>query len=79
MENVKETRAHRNLDVWKRSMELIKAIYQITSQFPQAEQYDLVSQMLRAFISIPSNSCPACPVKFYPACPVKSGLLFNRG
>ena len=55
MENVKETRAHRNLDVWKRSMELVEAIYQITSQFPQAEQYGLVSQMRRASISIPSN------------------------
>jgi hypothetical protein len=27
MERVMETRAHKNLDVWKRSMELAKLIY----------------------------------------------------
>ena len=50
-----ETRAHKNLDVWKKSMELAKLIYQITSQFPSSEQFGLISQMRRAAVSVPSN------------------------
>jgi len=50
-----ETRAHKNLDVWKRSMGLAKLIYKVTSQFPSTEQFGLVSQMRRAVVSIPSN------------------------
>jgi len=50
-----ETRAHKNLDVWKRSMGLAKLIYKVTSRFPSAEQFGLVSQMRRAVVSIPSN------------------------
>lgn len=55
MEKDKEVRAHKNLDVWKRSMELAKLVYQATSGFPSSEQFGLVSQMRRAVISIPSN------------------------
>ena len=36
-------------------MELVKTIYQVTSQFPASEIYGLASQMRRASISIPSN------------------------
>jgi four helix bundle protein len=50
-----ETRAHKNLDVWKRAMGLAKLIYKITCQFPSTEQFGLVSQMRRAVVSIPSN------------------------
>jgi len=52
---VEESRAHKNLDVWKRSIELSKLIYQVTSYFPSTEQFGLVSQMRRAVVSIPSN------------------------
>jgi len=52
---VEESRAHKNLDVWKRSIELSKMIYQITSSFPSTEQFGLISQMRRAVVSIPSN------------------------
>jgi four helix bundle protein len=51
----KEQRPHKNLEVWKNSMELAKKIYQITGSFPAAEVYGLVSQMRRAAVSIPSN------------------------
>jgi four helix bundle protein len=50
-----EKRAHKNLDVWKRSIELAKLIYRITSQFPSSEQFGLVSQMRRATVSVPTN------------------------
>jgi hypothetical protein len=30
-----DTRLHRKLDVWQKSMELVREIYQITSAFPK--------------------------------------------
>lgn len=46
---------HKDLDVWKKSIELVTVIYDITKQFPKEEMFGLVSQMKRAAISIPSN------------------------
>jgi four helix bundle protein len=46
---------HKDLDVWKKSIELVTVIYDITKQFPKEEMFGLVSQMRRAAISIPSN------------------------
>ncbi len=48
-------RPHRKLDVWKKSMEFVRDIYQATEQFPKREIYGFTSQMRRAAISIPSN------------------------
>lgn len=45
----------KQLIVWQRSIELVKEIYIITSNFPKEELYGLVSQIRRAAISIPSN------------------------
>lgn len=50
-----EERAHRKLDVWKKSLLFAKEIYTITSKYPSSETYGLVSQMRRATISVPSN------------------------
>jgi len=55
MDKVRDERPHRNLDVWQRSIELAKHIYDICNQFPSTEQYGLASQMKRAVISIASN------------------------
>ena len=46
---------YRELLVWQKSMELTKAIYQITSGFPNDELYGLTSQMRRCAVSVPSN------------------------
>ncbi len=43
------------MDVWKKSIELVKKIYKITERFPQSEIYGLTNQLRRAAISIPSN------------------------
>lgn len=43
------------LEVWKESVELLKLIYSITSQFTQDEKYGLVGQLRRASVSISSN------------------------
>ena len=46
---------HKDLDVWKKSMDLVEHIYALTRQFPQEEMYGLSSQIKRAAVSIPSN------------------------
>lgn len=46
---------YRELILWQKAVGLVKEIYKITNQFPAKEQFILVSQILRAVISIPSN------------------------
>ena len=46
---------HKELDVWKYSMDLVEMVYTISSKFPDEEKYGITSQMRRAAISIPSN------------------------
>jgi len=55
IEATMDSRAHRKLDVWKKSMIFVKDIYQATESFPKSEIYGLISQMRRAAVSIPSN------------------------
>ena len=50
-----DSRQHRKLDVWKKSMNFVKDVYQVTETFPKHEVYGLVSQMRRAAVSVPSN------------------------
>jgi len=46
---------HKELDVWKKSMDLVVKVYQITKLFPDSEKFGLTNQMRRAVVSIPSN------------------------
>ena len=46
---------HKNLQVWKKSIILVKDIYLITRNFPKEELFGLTSQLRRAAVSIPSN------------------------
>lgn len=48
-------KTHKDLDVWKNSIELVKLVYKVTSNFPKDELYGLTNQIRRAAISIPSN------------------------
>ena len=48
-------RAHRDLEVWRMSMDLAQAIYRLTAEFPKQEEYRITSQLIRAAISIPAN------------------------
>ena len=48
-------RNHKDLDVWRLSMDLAVKIYNTTQQFPKDEIYGLVSQMRRCAVSIPAN------------------------
>ncbi|SRX75383.1 four helix bundle protein [Aequorivita antarctica] len=46
---------HKELDVWKKSMDLVELIYSLTASFPKSERFGLTSQMRRAAVSISSN------------------------
>jgi four helix bundle protein len=46
----------KDLDIWRKGIELVKEIYMITGKFPNNELYVLTSQMRRSAISIPSNT-----------------------
>lgn len=48
-------KSHRDLEVWKESMNLVVDIYELTKVFPTDEKYGLTSQIRRAAVSIPSN------------------------
>ena len=48
------------LDVWKQAKDLASFIYELTSTFPKAEQFGLVSQMRRCVVSVPSNIAEGC-------------------
>tara|TARA_B110000285_G_C14564852_1_gene355171 strand:+ start:124 stop:417 length:294 start_codon:yes stop_codon:yes gene_type:complete len=46
---------HKEMDVWKRSMDLLETIYKVSTQFPKEEIYGLTSQIRRSAVSVPSN------------------------
>jgi len=46
---------HKKLEVWKKSIELVQKIYELTETFPKSEFYGLTNQMRRAAVSIPAN------------------------
>ncbi|NUM56180.1 MAG: four helix bundle protein [Candidatus Hydrogenedentes bacterium] len=46
---------YRDLDVWKRSIDLVVSVYGVTKSFPDTERYALTSQTQRAAVSIPAN------------------------
>jgi len=48
-------KSYKELIVWQKSIELVKEIYKLTTEFPRSEIYGLSSQMQRAAISVPSN------------------------
>jgi four helix bundle protein len=43
------------LQVWQKSIVLVKAIYQLTRQFPKEERFGLTDQIKRSVVSIPTN------------------------
>ena len=43
------------MDIWKRGLELVTAVYKLTKSFPKEETYGLIAQMQRAAVSYPSN------------------------
>lgn len=48
-------KSYRDLDVWKKSIDLVEQIYKLTKHFPHDERFGLTSQTNRAACSIPAN------------------------
>jgi len=49
MKNFKE------LIIWKKGIELVKAVYVLSKNFPSEEKFGMISQLTRAAVSIPAN------------------------
>jgi len=48
-------KSYKDLNIWKRSIEVVEDMYKITKNFPKEEIYGLASQLRRSAVSIPSN------------------------
>jgi four helix bundle protein len=46
---------YQNLEAWKKGMELVKQVYQLTANFPKEELFGLTSQLRRSAVSVPAN------------------------
>ncbi len=51
----KGVRPHKNLEVWKESIQLIKMIYNLCVSLPAEEKFGLISQLKRASVSVSAN------------------------
>jgi 23S rRNA-intervening sequence protein len=48
-------RPHEKLDLWKKAIEFVVAIYKVTDEFRRDERFGLTSQLRRASVSIVAN------------------------
>ncbi len=46
---------HRDLEVYKFSLDFVVKVYELSDRLPDEEKYGLCSQIRRAAISVPSN------------------------
>ncbi len=53
--NESTLKTHRDLDVWRASIDLAKKVYELARGYPKEELFGLVSQMHRCAVSIASN------------------------
>lgn len=51
---------YKKYKVWQKSHELVLELYKTTHSFPKSEQFNLISQINRAAISIPTNIAEGC-------------------
>lgn len=48
-------KSYRDLDVWKKAMDLVTECYEMTESFPKKETFGLASQLQRSAVSIAAN------------------------
>ena len=53
-------KSYKELDAWKKSMELVKNVYLLIKLFPKEELYALTSQLKRAASSVAANIAEGC-------------------
>ena len=46
---------YKELKIWKKSMDLVQNVFQLTASFPNSEKYGLIDRIKRRSISVPSN------------------------
>ena len=46
---------YKELKLWQKAIDFVSEIYHVTSKFPDKERFNLISQLNRAAVSIPSN------------------------
>ncbi|PIB37002.1 four helix bundle protein [Reichenbachiella sp. 5M10] len=46
---------YKELKIWKESIQLVKDLYPVLNSFPEDEKYNLISQIKRSSVSVPSN------------------------
>jgi len=51
----KKLNSYRELEVWKKGLNLVKLLYQMTEKLPENERFGLTSQIRRAAVSVPTN------------------------
>ena len=51
---------YREYNVWQKSHSLVIDVYAVTANFPKTEQFNLISQINRAAVSIPTNIVEGC-------------------
>ncbi|MCL2133679.1 MAG: four helix bundle protein [Bacteroidales bacterium] len=54
---------HKKLKAWKKSIDFVTDVYDITKVFPRGELFGLTQQMRRSAVSIPSNIAEGCSRK----------------
>ena len=50
-----DLRTHRDLDVWKLSLDWVEAVYRSSNGWPSDERFGLISQVRRAAVSVAAN------------------------
>ncbi len=60
-------RSFRELEVWKKAMDLAMEIFELTKKFPTEEKYALTDQIRRSSRSVPANIAEAWRKRRYPA------------
>ena len=48
-------RSYRDVDIWQKSLEILRLVYNLSNKFPESEKYGLTVQLKRAVVSILSN------------------------
>jgi four helix bundle protein len=47
--------SYRDLDVWRKGMDLATELYRLAKLMPRAEEFRMTSQLLRAAALVPAN------------------------